>query len=298
MDGTAQARTNNSRARKALVLAATLATGSPAVASDFVWNFNENIPSERSERLRSASAADNVLDQRWGGVTDDYVLGPDGAVRAYSGDQEDVVDEDLHTHNGNIQNGILTVADSPGAVAECGPSPLDRQEVRRLVEAAAVRHGVDPAFAAGVAWAESDFDRNRNSPKGARGVMQLMPATAEQFGVIDVCDPADNIEGGITYLRVLFEQFENPLLVAAAYNAGEGRVLEHGGIPPFHETVGFVAKVLNYQLGLSMPSTVRTAAGASTPTAGVNDPDAGVITARAHGEFVGGVMHFNWRDER
>ncbi len=144
-------------------------------------------------------------------------------------------------------------------------APLTPDEIKSLVEQAARRHQVDVLFATAITWAESQFDRSRNSDKGARGPMQLMPKTAERFGVRDVCDPASNIEGGVRYLRVLLDEFQNPLLVAAAYNAGEGRIYEYGGVPPFKETVGYVAKVVNYQLGVAMPAPKRS------PLAAVGD---------------------------
>ncbi len=93
--------------------------------------------------------------------------------------------------------------------------------------------------------------------------MQLIPETAARFGVQDICDPAQNIEGGMKYLRFLLDEFQNPLLVAAAYNSGEGRIYEYGGVPPFQETVGYVAKVVNFQLGLPMPTGKRKRAGSS-----------------------------------
>ncbi|TIR62696.1 MAG: lytic transglycosylase domain-containing protein, partial [Mesorhizobium sp.] len=113
---------------------------------------------------------------------------------------------------------IRPVNDYTVDVQECGPSPLSATEIKSLVVETARRHKVDEVFATAIAWAESGFDRIRNSNKGARGPMQLMPATAERFGVRDVCDPAQNIEGGMKYLRVLLNEFQNPLLVAAAYN--------------------------------------------------------------------------------
>ena len=76
-------------------------------------------------------------------------------------------------------------------------------------------------LAVAVAMAESRLDRLRNSPKGARGPMQLIPETAARFGVTDICDPEENIDAGVRYLRELSGEFRNPLLIAAAYNAGE-----------------------------------------------------------------------------
>jgi soluble lytic murein transglycosylase-like protein len=166
-------------------------------------------------------------------------------------------------------------------------------EIASLVVATANLHGVDPDFALAVATAESRLDRFRNSPKGARGPMQLMPATAERFGVGDICNPAANVDGGVRYLRELFDTFANPLLVAAAYNAGEGRIREYGGIPPFPETLGFVAEVINHQLGLpetaasDLRPTVR-----SSPPIHSSVPEAGVITTTERRQWVGGVMHF------
>ncbi|KSV73629.1 hypothetical protein N183_24650 [Sinorhizobium sp. Sb3] len=163
-----------------------------------------------------------------------------------------------------------------------------------MVVQTAKKYGVDERFATAITWAESGFDQNRNSPKGARGPMQLMPATAARFSVQDICDPAQNIEGGMKYLRALLDEFQNPLLVAAAYNSGEQRIYEHGGIPPFKETVGYVAKVVNYQLGLPMPSAKGKARMAATQAVSdaADSGDVGVIAVKKTGTFVGGVMHF------
>jgi hypothetical protein len=199
------------------------------------------------------------------------------------------------SHQFDSKNGLVSTdsADQEVSAAKCGPSPLDPEAVRSLVATTAKAQGVDETFAVAIAWAESDFDRSRNSPKGARGPMQLMPATARRFGVTDVCDPAQNIAGGIRYLRALLDQFKNPLLVAAAYNSGEQRIYEYGGVPPFAETVGYVAKVVNFQMGLPMPARGRKA-----PSSGSNVPaplissTTGVIAVRKTAEFVGGVMHF------
>ncbi len=177
---------------------------------------------------------------------------------------------------------------------ECGPSPLMPADVRRLVVETARRYEVNEDLAVAITWAESDFDTKRNSPKGARGPMQLMPETAARFGVEDVCDPTQNVEGGVRYLRILQEEFKNPLLIAAAYNSGEQRIYQYAGIPPFAETVRYVAKVINYQLGLGMPtpkprigtSGARTTAGADRGTL------MGIVPVEKNGRFIGGVMHF------
>jgi len=95
-----------------------------------------------------------------------------------------------------------------------------------------------------VAWTESRFNVGAVSPKGARGVMQLMPGTARMLGV-DADDPAQNIRGGAAYLAAMLRQFGGDVVLAlAAYNAGPGAVRRHGGVPPYAETQAYVEKVL------------------------------------------------------
>ena len=117
--------------------------------------------------------------------------------------------------------------------------------VRPLIAAAARRHGLDPAFALAIAQTESRFNQAATSRRGARGVMQLMPRTAQHYGV-DAGDLAQNIDGGVRYLRDLADRFGgSPTLVAAAYNAGEGAVLKYRRqIPPYPETQQYVPHVL------------------------------------------------------
>lgn len=236
------------------------------------------------------SSADSVAEARWARLLDDYVLGEGGhivprhqALEPIGVPASEVFGPELDDNH--FDSGALS------GMPECGPSPATPAEIARLVIEASQRHNVDAGFAVAVVTAESRFDRLRNSPKGARGPMQLMPATAERFGVTDICDPEQNIDGGVRYLRALTDEFRNPLLVAAAYNAGEGRVREHGGIPPFKETIGYVAEVLNIQMGLE-----GRGATASEPRDVADEqrsgPARGVITSRERRQWVGGVMHF------
>jgi len=91
---------------------------------------------------------------------------------------------------------------------------------------------------------ESNFDPNALSPKNAQGLMQLIPETAERFGVNDVWDPEQNLRGGMAYLRWLLDHFQGDVRLAlAGYNAGEGAVEQHQGIPPFGETQEYVRRV-------------------------------------------------------
>lgn len=108
---------------------------------------------------------------------------------------------------------------------------------------AAARHNVDPGLVRAVAWQESRFRSEAISPKGAIGIMQLMPGTAAQLGV-NPHDPRQNIEGGVAYLRALLTQFNGDIkLSLAAYNAGPAAVVRYGGIPPFVETQLYVKSI-------------------------------------------------------
>ncbi|SMG57064.1 lytic transglycosylase domain-containing protein [Paraburkholderia susongensis] len=115
-----------------------------------------------------------------------------------------------------------------------------------LIRIASRAAGVDPALVAAVIDVESGFNRRAVSPAGARGLMQLMPATAQGFGVSNVYDPVQNVAAGTLYLGQMLRQFSGNLSYAlAAYNAGEANVRTYGGIPPFAETQAYVPRVLS-----------------------------------------------------
>lgn len=240
-----------------------------------------------------------ILDQS---VADDFALGADGVITSAS-HRAAASSIDSNTENYNpAPESSLAASDitlfGSLIVPECGPSPYTGDQIEQMVTEAAERHDVDISLATAVAYAESRFDRQRNSPTGARGPMQLMPDTAARFGVTDACDAPSNIDGGVRYLSWLTEQFGNPLLVAAAYNAGEGRVQEYGGVPPIHETVSYLATIINFQMGIETSSTEKTPApvaasgGASGSETNSAAPLSGIIQATKAGEFVAGVMQF------
>jgi hypothetical protein len=130
-----------------------------------------------------------------------------------------------------------------GASDNC--TKANTAEVAALVRVIATELDFDPDLAEAVAFVESGLGQNQTSGAGAVGIMQLMPGTASDLGVSDRCDAASNIRGGITYLKSLYDKFQDPLLMLAAYNAGAGRVYEKNGIPEFEETAKYVVKVMN-----------------------------------------------------
>ena len=122
-----------------------------------------------------------------------------------------------------------------------------RQRLSSDVSRIAAQHRLDPALLHAVITAESAYNPWAVSPKGAMGLMQLMPGTAARFGVRDAYDPVANIQGGARYLRWLLDHFNDTRLAVAAYNAGEGAVKKYGyRIPPYRETQNYVVKVLDY----------------------------------------------------
>jgi soluble lytic murein transglycosylase-like protein len=126
--------------------------------------------------------------------------------------------------------------------------PLQRNRYAVHVDAAAQASHVDPALIHAVISAESGYNARAQSPKGAVGLMQLMPDTARRYRVSDRLDPAQNIHGGARYLADLLQMFNNDLsLTLAAYNAGEKAVMKYGNrIPPYPETAAYVPRVLAY----------------------------------------------------
>jgi len=119
-----------------------------------------------------------------------------------------------------------------------------KEEWQRIIAKAARTHGLEPALIAAVIRAESDFDPNAVSDKGAQGAMQLMPGTQAELGVIDPYDPEANVLAGCAYLKAQLDRFKDLPLALAAYNAGPGSVVKYGGIPPYRETQAYVRRIL------------------------------------------------------
>lgn len=135
----------------------------------------------------------------------------------------------------------------------------NRQRFSADVDRIATQYRLDPALMHAVISAESSYNPWAVSPKGAMGLMQLMPGTAERFGVNNPYDPIANMHGGARYLRWLLDQFNDPRLAVAAYNAGEGAVQKYGNqVPPYQETQTYVVRVLDFyqqyrQNGAALP---------------------------------------------
>jgi soluble lytic murein transglycosylase-like protein len=125
------------------------------------------------------------------------------------------------------------------------PAPPPELTIDQSISQAGEKHHIDPDFISSVVRAESGFHPRAISPKGARGLMQLMPKTAAGLGVKDSFDTNENVEGGTRYLRELLEKFDYDAVKAlAAYNAGPDRVTHYRGVPPYSETRNYVARIV------------------------------------------------------
>ena len=123
-------------------------------------------------------------------------------------------------------------------------SDSGRLDIAFLVGRSARRHNVDPKLIYAVIRQESNYDPFAVSHKGALGLMQLMPETARRFGVKDIFDPAENVDGGVKLLRHLLDRYDgDPIRALAAYNAGEAAVERYDGVPPYEETLDYVDRV-------------------------------------------------------
>ena len=135
----------------------------------------------------------------------------------------------------------------PGPDDACpqpGQTGVERARLRRWARALAPQYGLDSDLVEALVTAESSFDVRAHSAKDARGLMQLLPATAKRFGVKAIWDPVENLRGGMAYLRWLIERFNGKVALAlAAYNAGEHAVDRHKGIPPYKETRHYVQRI-------------------------------------------------------
>jgi len=167
-------------------------------------------------------------------------LGHHGAIAYFD---ESVPFAPLEDDCRKLETGLaIGTFDLDGYLAALSPA---KRRIAELIRRHAARNGIEERIALAIALAESNLNPDAVSPKNAQGVMQLIPDTQARFGVTRPFDPESNIRGGLAYLKWLKGRFDGDWsLIAAAYNAGEGAVERHGGIPPYRETESYVQRVL------------------------------------------------------
>ncbi|HEY1435538.1 MAG TPA: lytic transglycosylase domain-containing protein [Thermoanaerobaculia bacterium] len=170
-----------------------------------------------------------------------------GSYRVDLARVERIVDDEVAVDTVVVEPGLL----APGATYDLSYSearkPLFGSAYDAVIEREARRWNVDASFVSALIRAESNYESRAVSRKGARGLMQLMPATARRLSVRKPFDPGANVRGGVQYLRELVDRFgSRPDLVLAAYNAGEGAVETYGGVPPYRETVAYVNRIMKW----------------------------------------------------
>lgn len=152
------------------------------------------------------------------------------------------------------ENGVVHFTNAPNhkkyrlIIKDGRDSKYNENRYDHIIKNLCKKYSVETALVKAIIKAESDFDPNAVSKKGAQGLMQLMPQKARELSVSDPFDPHENLNGGISYLRNLLDTFnENIPLVLAAYNAGENLVLKENRVPPYQETRKYIKKVLEYK---------------------------------------------------
>jgi soluble lytic murein transglycosylase-like protein len=176
------------------------------------------------------------------------------SVRAIRSENDEIVLQlrsggDVHCDQSLIVRVEPDEVEYPDEVTEASPvageadAPAIPEAFRELVTSAAAKHGVDVRVVSAVIQVESAYRSRAVSRKGARGLMQVMPATGRQYGALDLFDPKVNVDAGVQHLKKLLSRYDLPLALAA-YNAGEAAVDRFGGIPPFRETRNYVARIL------------------------------------------------------
>lgn len=164
--------------------------------------------------------------------------------------------EDAVSLKGNLSLAKLTMS----AGASLGDFTTGDEKIDSYIIDSCLRYNIDPLLIYSQMHQESSFKLKATSYKGARGLMQLMPATALRFGVTNIYDPKQNIEGGVKYMRWLLDTFGGDVALAlAGYNAGEGAVMKYGyQIPPYNETREYVRRISARYNSIKNPNTIRT----------------------------------------
>ncbi|HKW76771.1 MAG TPA: lytic transglycosylase domain-containing protein [Terriglobales bacterium] len=193
--------------------------------------------------LRNGASISFLRKEEIGSVTRLYISGGymdvnTAEITSFEQDDNPLFPAPTEATPGSAQSTHPTAAVQPALAA----APVDIDEV---VRDASSRYQLDPDFVSSVIKAESNFKPHAVSPKGARGLMQLMPSTAAQLGVKDPFDPRANVDAGTAHLSALLDQYHNDAVKAlAAYNAGSHRVQQYHGVPPYRETRAYVSKIV------------------------------------------------------
>jgi hypothetical protein len=209
----------------------------------------------------SARASDLAILQNGNSIRHDHRRDIGAVTRLYLGtDSESFIDvptkEIDHFEKDTTQQPVAAPAPATVSVAKPRPlsiaktrnaptPPLSTQQLSDVINNSSDLHHLDPDLVNSVIHAESGFNQHARSPKGAQGLMQLMPGTASALGVENAYDPQANVEGGTKYLRELLEKYNFDLVKAlAAYNAGPQRVQQYHGVPPYYETQAYIARII------------------------------------------------------
>lgn len=205
---------------------------------------NDSVPMPSAKRPRSGGARQipqqsslvywSAADHRWKPV-------PRANVRAARSAMDEVNQILARSSEGST---------SPNRFPNSGDKPFTQEQVDAAIDQAARQHNVDPSLVRAVIKVESNFNPNAVSPKGAMGLMQLMPQTARELNVTNPFDPQQNVDAGVRHLKHLMESYGGDVkLTLAAYNAGAGAVARSAGIPNFPETRSYVSRITNLYYG-------------------------------------------------
>ncbi|MBZ5612455.1 MAG: lytic transglycosylase domain-containing protein [Acidobacteriia bacterium] len=201
---------------------------------------------------RPATAADLAILRNGFSIRHEHRLVMGATTRLFFGADDssftDVPTAEITGYEKDLSSSLPPAAPvhSHASVPSRSAPVLSAPALHQVVDSASAAYHLDPDLVNSVIHAESGFNSHAVSPKGARGLMQLMPGTANQLGVNDAFDPQSNVTGGSRYLRELLERYNFDLVKAlAAYNAGPERVEQYRGVPPFRETQAYVARIVH-----------------------------------------------------
>jgi hypothetical protein len=240
----------------------------------------------------NANAAELAILSNGFSIRHDHRLAMGAVTRLFFGADEssftDIPTAEISGFEPDVLQPATAVAGSANVIP---PKTLPAPMLADVVNTASAAYHLDPDLVNSVIHAESGFNSHAVSPKGARGLMQLMPGTATQLGVNDVFDPQANVTGGSHYLRELLERYNFDLVKAlAAYNAGPERVERYQGVPPFRETRAYVARIVHEyntkktaeeKAAKSKSATGKSAAGKSAGAAKTTQSRASAVKPTA-----------------